>query len=317
MTKKQLLTVLFLSITFVGYAQTDTLRTDTTYWQKSFNGGINFNQASFSSNWAGGGVNSISLGGLINGRALYQKEKWSWDNVADLQLGFVKQQNIGVRKAADQLYLNSVAGYKIANHLDLFMSGTFNSFFAAGYKYGERDSNNDGTKDSDLFVSRFFSPAFLTFAWGLAYKPVDWFSLRVSPFAPRFTFVTDDAVRYRETVAGSGVFVQDPTAVAYGVAAGKTVRTEWLAFQLQSELNKDIAPNVNLKVRYQMFLNYETFDPDHRLDISLTAKINRFFSSTFGLTSIYDSDISGDIQVQQVLGIGFLYNVTTFKETKK
>ncbi len=286
-------------------------QTDTTYWQKSFSGGLNFNQASFSSNWAGGGVNSLALGGLIGARALYQREKWSWDNVADLQLGFVKQKGTGNRKAADQIFLNTVAGYKIAPKWDLFMSGTFNSFFAPGYKYGEREDGND------LLVSRFFSPAFLTFAWGFAYKPTDWFSLRLAPFAPRFTFVTDDAVRYRESTTTPGTFVPDPTAVAYGVDPGKTVRTEWLAFQLQAELNKNITENISLKTRYQMFLNYETFDPDHRLDILFAAKINKFFSTTFGLTSVYDSDISGDIQVQQTLGIGFLYNVTTFKEVKK
>jgi hypothetical protein len=305
MSKNQLFTLLLVFVSGLASAQTDT-----TYWQKSFSGGINFNQASFSSNWAGGGVNSLALGGVVGARALYQKDKWSWDNVADLQLGFVKQKGSGNRKAADQMFLNSVAGYKIAPKWDLFMSGTFNSFFAPGYRYGERQ---DG---KDLLVSRFLSPAFLTFAWGVAYKPNDWFSLRMAPFAPRFTFVTDDGVRYRESTTTPGKFVQDPTATAYGVEAGKTVRTEWLAFQLQTELNRNISENIALKARYQMYLNYETFDPDHRLDILISAKINRFFSTNFGLTSIYDSDISGDIQVQQTLGVGFLYNVTTFKEKK-
>lgn len=286
----------------------DTSRADTSYWQESFSGGINFNQASFSDNWAGGGINSLALGGIIGARALYQKEKWSWDNTGDFQLGFVRQGG-QQRKSADQLFINSVAGYKIAPKWDLFMSGTFNSFFAPGYKYGAR---SDG---ADLLVSKFLSPAFLTFAWGLAYKPNDWFSLRLAPFAPRFTFVTDDAVRVRETAPG--VFVQDISQVAYGVQPGKKVRQEWLAFQLQAELNKNLTENINLKARYQMFVNYETFDPDHRLDLIVSAKINKYLNTTFGLTSIYDSDISGEIQLQQVLAIGLLYNVTTFKDVKK
>lgn len=301
-------TGLFFTVALLACAVAQAQTADTSYWQKSFSGGINFNQASFSSNWAGGGVNSIALGGIIGARALYQKDRWSWDNVGDLQLGFVRQSGVQ-RKSADQLFINSVAGYKIAPKWDLFMSGTFNSFFAPGYKYGAR---SDG---ADLLVSRFFSPAFLTFAWGLAYKPNDWFSLRLAPFAPRFTFVTDDAVRVRETTAG--VFVQDITQAAYGVQPGKKVRQEWLAFQLQAELNKNLTENISLKARYQMFVNYETFDPDHRLDLIVSAKINRYLSTSFGLTSVYDSDISGDIQLQQTLAVGLLYNVTTFKDVKK
>ncbi len=300
MNKKK---ILFLGIALLSYLAMYA-QTDTTYWQKSFTGGVNFNQASFSSNWAGGGTNSIALGGVINARALYQKDKWSWDNLGDLQLGFVRQGGAS-RKSADQIFLNTVAGYKVASHWDVFMSSTFNSFFANGYKYGERDDKGD------LLVSKFFSPAFLSFAWGAAYKPNDWFSLRMSPFAPRFTFVTDDGVRYDPVTKKP-----DAKFEAYGVAPGKTVRTEWLAFQLQADLNKNLTENINLKTRYQMFLNYETLDPDHRLDIIFSAKINKFFSTTFGLTSVYDSDISGDIQLQQTLAIGFLYNVTTFKEKK-
>ena len=309
MNKKVLFALLFIVSGGVAFAQT----ADTSYWQKSFSGGVNFNQAQFSTNWAGGGVNSIALGGLVNARALYQKEKWSWDNVADLQLGYVRQGRgdaAVLRKAADQIFINSVVGYKIAPKWDLFMSGTFNSFFAQGFRYGERQGGGD------LLVSKFLSPAFLTFAWGVAYKPNDWFALRMAPFAPRFTFVMDDAVRNRPVTPGANVFVPDPTQRAYGVEPGSTVRTEWLAFQLQAEANKNLTENIKLTARYQMFLNYETLDPDHRLDVVIAAKINKYLSTTFGLTSIYDSDISTRLQNQQTLGVGFLYNATTFREKK-
>ncbi|MBC8110634.1 MAG: DUF3078 domain-containing protein [Verrucomicrobia bacterium] len=306
--KKIILISLFsFFIKFFAVSQTDTsayTQKDTSYWQKSFNGGINFNQASFS-NWAGGGVNSIALGTVVNARALYQKEKWSWDNVADLQLGFVSQKEIGVRKAADQVFLNSIVGYKIAPKFDLFMSGTFNTFFAPGYLYGAKKTAPDIGGDS--LVSKFMSPAQLTFACGVAYKPNDWFSLRVSPFAPRFTFVLDDEVR---------PLLNGIRQKAYGVETGKKVRAEWLALQLQAEINKNLTENISLKARYQMYLSYETFDPDHRLDLLLAAKVSKYISSTFGFTAVYDSDYTKEIQLQQTLGIGLLYNVSTFK-TKK
>lgn len=284
----------------------DTIRTDTTYWQKSFNGGVNFNQASFS-NWAGGGINSLALGSAIAARALYVRGRASWDNTADLQLGYVTQASI-TRKAADQLFLNSVYGYGIGPKTDLFVSGTFNTFFAPGYRYDKIPA--DQTR---LRIANFFAPAQFALAWGVAYKPTDWFSIRVSPFAPRFTFVTDESVRVRQLANGN--FVADQTQKAYGVDPGKTVRMEWLAFQLQASLNRNISPNVAINARYQLYANYETLDAiDHRLDLLLTAKVSKYLSTTFGLIALYDKDFTNDLQIQQTLAIGLSYTVSTFRK---
>ncbi|MCU0446029.1 MAG: DUF3078 domain-containing protein [Microscillaceae bacterium] len=296
--------LIFGLIHSTALAQSDSTkaRSDTSYWQKSFSGGLNFNQASFS-NWVGGGANSMALGIVVNARALYMKEKWSWDNTADLQLGYVYQAGV-TRKAADQILLNSVAGYKIASKWDVFMSGNFSTFFAPGYLYGGK---KDGT-GGDSLVSSFMAPAQLALAWGVAYKPNDWFSLRISPFAPRFTFLMNDEVR---------PIINGQRTKAYGVEADRNVRTEWLAFQLQAALNKDIAKNIKLNILYQMYANYETlsFDQiDHRLNLSIAAKVNNYISTTFGVIMLYDKDFSDKLQLQQTLGIGFLYNVSTFKK---
>lgn len=289
-----------------NFKDTVSIKKDTTYWQKSLTGGINFNQASFS-NWTGGGVNSIAIGGILAGRALYEKDKTSWDNTADFQLGFITQGG-RTRKAADQLILISVLGHKIAPHWDLFASGTFNTFFAPGYRYDKLPAGAE-----DFKVSNFFSPAQLTLAWGVAYKPSDEFSLRISPFAPRFTFLADDAVRFR--TAADGTIIPDKTAKAYGVEAGSSSRSEWLALQLQAALNKKLGENVSLTARYQLYANYQTLDAiDHRIDILLTAKLNRYLSTTFGLIALYDKDFYDGFQLQQSLGIGLIYNASTFRK---
>jgi len=296
--------ILFLLSSSV-FSQNQVKLKDTTYWQKSFAGGINFNQAQFS-NWSGGGVNSMSLGALVNARSLYQKEKWSWDNTADLQLGYVYQESIGTRKAADQIFINSVAGYKIAKKWDFFISGLFNTFFAPGYLYGAKKS--DPNKGGDSLVSNFMSPAQLTFAVGVAYKPTDWFSVRISPFAPRFTFVLDDAVRTE---------INGVKQKAYGVEPGKKVRAEWLAFQLQAVLDKKISTNVHFKAGYLMYMSYENFGKiDHRLDANIAMKITKWISVQGGIILMYNKDYSSNVQLQQTLGIGFLYNTSTFYQKK-
>jgi hypothetical protein len=291
-----------------NFADTLKIKPDTTYWQKSFSGGVNFNQASFS-NWTGGGVNSTALGLVVASRALYEKGKLSWDNTGDFQLGYLNQRGTS-RKAADQLFINSVLGQKVAPKWDIFMSGTFNTFFAPGYQYDKIPTNTTRQQ-----ISGFFAPAQLGFAWGAAYRPNSWFSLRISPFAPRFTFLLDDAVRVKK--GADGISRPDPTATAFGVKAGQTVRTEWLALQLQAALNKNITETININARYQMYANYQTLDAiDHRIDLIATAKINKYLSTTFGVIALFDKDFSENWQLQQTLAIGLLYNTTTFRKKK-
>lgn len=294
------------STVVTNFKDTISVKPDTSYWQRSFSGGVNFNQASFS-NWTGGGVNSVALGAVVAARALYQKANWSWDNTADLQLGFVTQ-NGTTRKAADQILINSVAGYKINPKLDWFASATFSSFFATGYRYGGLAPGQ-----SQFKVSNFLAPGQLTLAWGVAYKPSDWFALRISPFAPRFTFLSDQGVRFSENAAG--IPVRDPSAVAYGVAPGKSVRTEWLAFQLQAALTRSLSENVSINAKYLMYANYQTLSAiDHRIDLILTAKVNRYFSTTLGVIALFDKDFIDVWQLQQTLAIGLVYNVSTFRK---
>lgn len=291
-----------------NFKDTLTIKPDTSYWQRAFSGGVNFNQASFS-NWSGGGVNSIALGGVIAARALYEKNKTSWDNTADLQLGYVTQLG-NTRKSADQIILISVLGRKVAPKWDLFVSGTFNTFFAPGYQYDNLPA--DRTR---LRVSNFFAPAQLTISTGIAYKPADWFAVRISPIAPRFTFLADQSVRVRERA--DGTLVPDPTQKAYGVEPGKSSRTEWLAFQLQTAINLDLTENISLNTRYQLFTEYARLDNiNHRLDLILTAKISRYLNTTFGLIGLYNKDFSAKLQLQQTLAIGLSYNISSFRKKK-
>ena len=153
----------------------------------------------------------------------------------------------------------------------------------------------------------------MTIAWGVAYKPNDWFAVRISPFAPRFTFLADQGVRFTE--GADKIPVRDPNAVAYGVQPGKSIRTEWLALQLQAALTRNLSENVSINAKYLLYANYQTLDAiDHRVDILLTAKVSKFISTTFGLTALFDKDFSTNWQLQQTLGIGLIYNVSTFRK---
>lgn len=290
MNKPLLMLVVLLLNAAVVLAQTEA---DTT-WRRAFSAGLNLNQAAFSDNWKAGGISSFALNSYLNAKADYSRDRISWDNEAQLQYGFIKNRGGEVRKSIDRIYLDSKYGYKLSSDWNYFVSANFLSQFAPGYEY---DIDADGT---DLLISNFLSPGFLTFALGAEYKPNPFFSLRLSPFAPRFTFLVDEEVAMNEW---------------YGVPEGKKVRTEWLAAMVQASYNRDIATNLNLSFNYMAYINYQELSfrrIDHRLNGVLTAKVNRYINVTLMGNVIYDYDQDPDIQYSQALGLGVLYTLEGF-----
>lgn len=274
-------------------------------WKTSVKFGVNVNQASFSSNWKAGGVNSIGLNSQFNLKANYSKGRSTWDNEIDLLYGFVSNSGQGFRKTVDKIYLDTKYGNKLSEHWSLFSSLNFLSQFAPGYEYTV-DAN--GAEQANL-ISDAFAPAFVTFGIGVEYHPVEYFKARFAPFAPRLTIVKDPER-----------FVTTARPEPYGVKPPDQTRFEVLGFQLLAEFNKEIATNLNLQWRYVMFGNYETLQLktlDHRLDINFIAKVNRFINVGLGGILIYDYDQDSEVQLSQAFTLGFLYTFRNYPEEKK
>lgn len=300
--KKPLFVGLLMALSMLASAQ--VVKVDSTSnWKKSFKSGLNINQASFTSNWKAGGVNSIGFNGFLNYKANYKKDKNSWDNELDFLYGMVNNQGQGYRKTLDRIFLQTKYGRELAPKWSFTSSLSFLSQFAKGYSYA-KDIN--GVEQSTL-ISDIFAPAFITSAWGLEYKPVDYFKLNLSPFSPRVTVVADNNGRF------DAVSPINP----YGVLVGENTRFEWLAFQLTADFNKDIAENINLKWRYVMFANYETLEAktiDHRLDLNLTAKVNKFVNVSLGGILLYDFDQDSGVQLSQAFSLGVLYTFQNYSD---
>jgi hypothetical protein len=300
---KKLFTIGLIFCFFLGgFAQEEILPIDsaaaalkdTTYWNSELSIGFNLNQASFSGNWKSGGVNSFALGSILSGKANYAKDRLSWDNQLELIYGIVKNDDQGLRKSNDRIFFDSKVGYKITQKWGYFASLNFITQFTDGFDYGP---------DDPVLISRFFAPAFLTSGFGFEYKPNENFALRLAPFSPRLTFVTDTELI--NTVPDN-----------YGVPAGQKLRTEWLAFQVFMTYNKKFSDNLTLNSRYQIFANLETLEfrtIDHRLDFTLIAKITRYVDVTFTSINVYDIDMVDGIQFSQALALGILYKVNNKK----
>jgi len=194
-----------------------------THWKKAFRIGLNLNQASFSSNWKAGGVNSLGFNTLLNFKANYRKDLHSWDNEIDLLFGLVNNEGQGRRKTLDRIFMDTKYGRKLNKNWDAILSSNLQTQFAAGYNY---ITDSVGASHSSL-ISDFFAPAFITAALGFEWHPVEYFKLRLSPLAPRVTIV-NNAQR----------FVTADNPRPYGVDPVGTTRFEWYAFQLLAEFNK-------------------------------------------------------------------------------
>ena len=293
-------------VTIFSFVEAQVVKPDTlSNWKKKLVLNLNVNQAAFSSNWKGGGVNSIGVNGIFNYTAHYSKNRDSWDNQIDLLFGLVNNSGQGYRKTMDRIFLDTKYGYKLNDNWGLFSSLNFLTQFAKGHRY-EKDANG---VEQGILISDFAAPAFVTFALGAEWHPEEYFTVRMSPFAPRLTIV-DDPARFIPAV--------DPIA-PYGVVPPDETRFEWFAFQLLAEFDKEIATNLNLKWRYMMFANYETFEMktiDHRLEVVLNAKVNRFITVGLGGILLYDFDQDSGAQLSQAFNLGFAYSFQNYEEPK-
>jgi len=275
-----------------------------SFWKKRFRAGMNLNQANFSSNWKGGGVNSIGFNALLNFSANYKKENISFDNAIDLLYGMINNEGQGYRKTMDRIYLDTKYGRSLSEKWDMFVSANFLSQFAKGYSYSKDSSN---VEIADL-ISDFLAPGYITAAVGFETNPTDYFKIRFAPLAPRITIVNE-----------IDRFVEPDNLTPFGVKPGQRIRYEWFAFQMLAEFNKDIAKNINFKWRYVMYANYETLDLkriDHRLEANISAKITKFLNVSIGSILVYDYDQDLGAQFSQAFSLGLLYSIQNFEDKK-
>ncbi|GAB3169792.1 DUF3078 domain-containing protein [Telluribacter humicola] len=266
-----------------------------TSWKFKTEYGANLNQGSFSTNWTGGGVNSVALGLFFNTVIEYKKDDESWRNELQTQYGIVKNRGQASRKNVDRIFFDTKYSRRMSKYWNFVGNVNLLTQFAPGYVYEE-------DLDGDLIqrrVSGFFAPAYITESVGLEYKPVPYFFITFSPGAVRQTIVADKEL-----------YINTPDQRNYGVPIGQTMRTELALMQIVANFKKDIATNVNLSFRYLLFANYRNLGAmDNRLDATLTAKVNKYINVNLGAIIVYDEDQSYQIQYAQSLALGFIYRL--------
>ncbi|MCW3071622.1 MAG: hypothetical protein JWO44_1512 [Bacteroidetes bacterium] len=291
----------------------DSLKTADTvrYWKKGGLIGLNFSQSSFT-NWAAGGVNSVSLTALTDLFANYKKGKDNWENTLVLAYGLIQSGHAAPRKNEDKIDLTSTYGRFADKHWSYTAMLNAKTQFDNSYNY----------PDDSTVVSHFLAPAYGLFSLGMEYKTTDKsFSFLASPLTGKFTVVND------QRLADAGAFGVDPAEYDTSgvvVKKGSLVRYEFGGF-IKIMFKKEIGKNVLLATKVELFSNY--LDNPQNIDVNwelqLDMKINRFLVASLSTQMIYDHDIPVPVertingviipgtgprlQFKEVLAIGLAY----------
>jgi hypothetical protein len=288
-----ILLISFEVIVFGGFAQSTSKPLPTTlpekYWTWTNEYSLSGNQSYFSKNWKSGGVNNLAGSTVLISKALYKKKTMSAAFSGDFRFGL--QKNVVdsfVRKTQDLIYLDGNYSHEINQRWMGFGSLNLVSQFSPGFEY----ANNR------KFISSFLAPGYFTEAIGFQYKKAQIFNARMGLLAMKQSIVINEQVY--------GLV----DTVRYGVIKGERIRNE-VGMQLQVSVEKDIVKQLSFKGRYQGFVSYQEISQpkvfDHRVDILLTYKINRWLRFTGSIIVVRDVDQDPYIQFSQVLGLGLNY----------
>lgn len=268
----------------------DTVTTIDTikYWSTNSSVGLNFSQVQLS-NWAGGGQSSISIGSIVNLTADYARGNSVWENKFDIAYGLIRQgdkESATFRKTDD--LLNIVTRYSY--HLDegFFISAIldYRTQMDIGYEFSEQNGETIRRKKSD-----FMAPGFLVSSLGATYKRPKVFSVTLSPFTGKFTFVLNDSLS---------------NAGAFGVEPGQRIRSE-AGLGLNANYEQKIYTNINFRTNLSLFAGYLPLSHvDVNWEGTLLLKVNQFIKTTVQAQLVYDHDIIQKVQWRNVINVGLL-----------
>ncbi len=263
-------------------------------WTKGGVFNLNLSQGA-SRNWAAGAEKfSFSINALANTFAYYKRYRNVWDNTLNVQYGIVNATSIGTRKNDDRFDLLSRYGYQLGDTATSkwYLSALVNlrTQMTTGYNYAVDPKRKN---------SALFAPAYLLVSPGIMYKPNETFDVFLSPVTSRWVIVNEKNKDIRR------LFNFTDTT--------KMTINEIGAF-LSANIKKELAKNINLTSRLDLFSNYKN-NPQN-IDVfwtnTLGFKVNKYIGVSYNFDLIYDHDVKNvetggllGTQLKSLIGIGF------------
>lgn len=251
-------------------------------WDQSWVASLNGSQAAYS-NWAQGGVSSISGTASSVFTMKYREGLFSYGFRTNLKYGQSNVQGEGVIKTDDVIEIINRFNYRFTENGNFSGYGNINfrTQFDEGYEY----STEEGVPDE--FISDLFAPAYIMEGVGVSYAPSDAFSFE-SGLALKQTIVTDDELKPK-----------------YGVDPDKDIRGEG-GLTTGINFEQEVFENIFYSSALETFTNFliPVSETDVKWSNEVVGQINSLVSASFQFELRYDNDFSSEIQLKQVLSAG-------------
>lgn len=240
---------------------------------------LNGTQASFR-NWSQGGVNNIAASSTARFEVEYKKDRHILTSGTNLKYGKARIDGNEYRKTDDEIRLRNQYRYLLDDpRFSLIAQLNFNTQFDKGFD-----------KNYVNVISKFMAPGYLVETVGFAYNP-----------EPGLQF--DMGISLKQTIV-----VDTTLSTVYNLKQGETIMNEG-GISLGMKVERDIATNVNLSSQVETFTNYlrPVSSTTIRFTNEIVGKINSYLSANLQLAMVYDDNITKELQVKQVISIGFNY----------
>ena len=289
---------LFLSVLLYSFQFTALAQDADTSWKSKYETSLGLSQTTFT-NWAAGGENSSSVNAMLNIYKDYVKGHVTWNNYLGLAYGLnINQTAPKMRKNSDKINFVTKVGLYAWKKWDYSGLFSFNSQFDKGYNY----------PNDSVHISKFMAPGYFQLSIGMNYKPVNYFSVFISPIGARLTVVNDKSLTSR--IEG-----------AYGIFGNHT--TLWqIGCSVNAVFKKDIMKNVNLMSKLDLFSDYR-HNPQNIVvgwENNILMKVNKYISMNLATMLIYDDNIpymdsenrshGARTQFRETFSIGLAYTIT-------
>ncbi len=246
-------------------------------WKNEAVGTLNFTQNQFD-NWAKGGENAWSWQMNLNGKFVYDQEKYNWATTGKISYGKTKVGDADAKKAADEIKLESVLTYKMGIYVNPYAAVTGLTQFTGGYDYSTTPATT---------ISAFMDPGYFTQSAGIGINLTKNIKTRLG-------------AALKETVT-------DKYSAIY--AAGETFRTEFGAESV-TDAKIQLSEKIIYTSKLELFSNFKGVDEiDVNWDNLFSAKVSDLITVSFNFKLFYDKDISVKRQLKETLAVGLSYSL--------
>ena len=266
-------------------------------WESELTGNISASQAAYR-NWQEGGLNSLSFTTLLDGSTERRGGRWEQTHDIRLALGFIDQENREIRKAEDQIRLQSNLQYQGDGFFRQFnptLAANLRTQFATGFDYSENpypEGNPRSGQEVPVQTSDFFAPATITESIGLTYEPYEDLSFRFG-VASKQTIITEPDFR-----------------VLYGVDPDNLARIE-AGGEFAASLDQRLSENIRYRSQLNVFfaINQLENPPDLVWENVINLEVNDWLSTDLQFVALFDEDTSSALQLKEVISVGVSFTL--------